>query len=487
MNTSTPIADSQTQTPAFGDLGLAEPLLRALTAANYTTPTPIQAQAIPALLQGRDMLGLAQTGTGKTAAFALPILQQLAEVKTNPAPKSVRALILAPTRELAVQIGDSFKTYGRNLRLRHAVILGGVSQGPQVRALSRGVDILIATPGRLMDLLNQRHIRLDQVSHLVLDEADRMLDMGFIRDVRKIVAALPARRHSLLFSATMPAEVAKLAAEMLHNPVRVEVTPQKIAVERIEQSVYHVSTADKRVLLENLLRDPAFGRVIIFTRTKHRANRVAEQLDKAGISADAIHGNKSQNARQRALDAFRSGRARVLVATDIAARGIDVPGITHVINYELPNEPESYVHRIGRTARAGAGGAAISFCDAEERAYLRDIERLTRQRLEVIGEAPANDDYAARRPSQGRGQNRGRNRDRSGPAKAGGGNGRATQGEQKKRSYKGLESGRGAGGEKPGIGKGNGGQRPFKGRRPQGGKTAGSGRRGAGQGRSTAA
>jgi ATP-dependent RNA helicase RhlE len=511
--------------PAFAELGLAEPLLRALAAANYTTPTPIQAQAIPALLQGRDMLGLAQTGTGKTAAFALPILQQLAEMKDNPAPKSVRALILAPTRELAVQISDSFKTYGRNLRLRQAVILGGVSQGPQVRSLSRGVDILIATPGRLMDLLNQRHLRLDKVSHLVLDEADRMLDMGFIRDVRKIVAAIPARRHSLLFSATMPAEVAKLAAEMLHNPLRVEVTPQKITVERIEQSVYHVSMAEKRDLLEKLLRDPALSRVIVFTRTKHRANRVAEQLDKAGIPADAIHGNKSQNARQRALEDFRNGRARVLVATDIAARGIDVPGITHVINYELPNEPESYVHRIGRTARAGAGGAAISFCDADERGNLRDIERLTKQAITVIGAAPANDDRGPRRAAanQNRGQRpgqaqrkrqpeHGRDRDggrqesrgerpaqRAGGQRPGFGSGQRrdeqTQGQQARDQQKpgdrrtaGGHAGHGGNGGKPAAAKGkpNGGQRPFKGpRRPHGGTGTGGSRR-PGQGRTSA-
>jgi len=502
LNTPTLTSDT---TLNFKDLGLAEPLLRALAAANYTTPTPIQAQAIPALLQGRDMLGLAQTGTGKTAAFALPLLQHLSAVKDNPAPKTVRALILAPTRELAVQIGDSFKTYGRNLRLRHAVILGGVSQGPQVRALSRGVDVLIATPGRLVDLMNQRHVRLDAVTHLVLDEADRMLDMGFIRDIRKVVAALPAKRHSLLFSATMPAEIASLANDMLNKPVRVEVTPQVVAVERIAQSVHHVSAADKRVLLENLLQDPKLSRVIVFTRTKHRANRVAEQLEKAGIPSDAIHGNKSQNARQRALDAFRSGRARVLVATDIAARGIDVPGVTHVINYELPNEPESYVHRIGRTARAGAEGAAISFCDGEERSYLRDIERLIKQRLDVIGEAPANDDRAARRPQGKRpgqaqrkrqgehtrhGENRARhhgqghdhkrdgNRDGKKPQD------KSAQGQRGERTAQGKPAansngnGQGtghskghgkAGGKpwgKPG-GKPEGGQRPFRGRRRQ--------------------
>ncbi|MEQ8354287.1 MAG: DEAD/DEAH box helicase [Kiloniellaceae bacterium] len=480
MNTSTDT--TLIETPAFADLGLAEPLLRALTAANYTTPTPIQAQAIPALLKGRDMLGLAQTGTGKTAAFALPILQHLSERQEHLTPKSARVLILAPTRELAVQISDAVKTYGRNLRLRHAVVLGGVSQGPQVRALSRGVDILIATPGRLMDLLNQRHLRLDKVSHLVLDEADRMLDMGFIRDVRKIVAAVPARRQSLLFSATMPPEVAKLAAELLHNPERVEVTPQKITVERIEQSVHHVSAADKRMLLENLLADPAMKRVIVFTRTKHRANRVAEQLEKAGISSDAIHGNKSQNARQRALDAFRKGRARVLVATDIAARGIDVSGVTHVINYELPNEPESYVHRIGRTARAGNEGAAISFCDSSERSYLRDIERLIKQRLAIIGEAPANDDYSGARPGQRPGQkqtrrpNRGpRPANKAGAAKNGENRNGAKKAGQKKRSYKGLESGGASAKSGQGDGSGNGGQRPFKGRRRNDSRRSGEG------------
>jgi len=484
VTTSTPIIDTLTDTQetadtGFAGLGLAEPLLRALAAANYTTPTPIQAQSIPSLLNGRDMLGMAQTGTGKTAAFALPILQRLSEQQEHLGPKMVRALILAPTRELAVQISDSFKTYGRHLRLRQAVILGGVSQGPQVRNLSRGVDILVATPGRLMDLLNQRHLRLDKVSHLVLDEADRMLDMGFIRDVRKIVSAVPARRQSLLFSATMPNEVAKLAAELLHNPERVEVSPQRITVERIEQSVHHVNAADKRMLLENMLADPAMKRVIVFTRTKHRANRVAEQLDKAGISSDAIHGNKSQNARQKALDAFRKGRARVLVATDIAARGIDVSGVTHVINYELPNEPESYIHRIGRTARAGAEGVAISFCDSTERSYLRDIERLTKQRLTVIGDAPANDNPRGDRPAQRQGHRPARGprpEHKSGAPK----NGQKKFG-QKKRSFKDVESGSKADGQKTG----NGGQRPFKGQRRnsngQGGDSTG------GQGRHRAA
>lgn len=374
---------------SFVQLGVSEPLCRALAAENYTHPTPIQAQAIPRLLEGRDLLGIAQTGTGKTAAFALPILQKLSKPQLPVSPKACHALVLAPTRELAVQIAESFATYGKHSGLRQTVILGGVGQPQQVKAMSRGVDILVATPGRLLDLINQRHIRLDEVRHFVLDEADRMLDMGFIRDVRKIVAMLPKKRQSLLFSATMPNDVAHLAADMLHQPMRVEVTPEQITVDRIEQRVFHVEAAQKRTLLVDLLKDPALKRVMVFTRTKHHANRVSDHLDRSGISADAIHGNKSQNARQRALERFRSGEARVLVATDIAARGIDVDGISHVINFELPNEPESYVHRIGRTARAGADGIALSFCDASERAFLRDIEKLTKRQLTVVGAAPS--------------------------------------------------------------------------------------------------
>ncbi len=372
----------------FSTLGLAEPLLRALNARNHTQPTPIQAQAIPALLKGRDMLGIAQTGTGKTGAFALPILQALSSRPNHAKGRSPRALILAPTRELAIQIGDELRAYGKRLPLRHSVIFGGVGQKPQTDALARGLDIVVATPGRLLDLLQQGHVRLDAITHLVLDEADRMLDMGFVRDVRKIVAALPPRRQSLLFSATMPAEVARLAGELLKDPLRVEVAPQSTPVERIDQSVYHVASGGKLALLADILADPAFARVIVFSRTKHRANRVAEQLEKRGIGAEAIHGNKSQSARQRALARFRSGEVGVLVATDIAARGIDIEGVTHVVNFELPNEPESYVHRIGRTARAGAAGAAVAFCDPAERSYLRDIERLMGQRLAVIGNAP---------------------------------------------------------------------------------------------------
>jgi ATP-dependent RNA helicase RhlE len=389
-------------TTSFASLGLAEPILRALNDENYETPTPIQAQAIPALLAHKDLLGIAQTGTGKTAAFALPILQHLSAHRAHPVPKSPRALILAPTRELAIQIGEAFRAYGRFLGLRQTVVVGGVGYQQQIQALHRGVDILVATPGRLMDHMQANHVRLERVTHLVLDEADRMLDMGFVRDVRRIVAALPKRRQSMFFSATMPPEVAKLASEMLYQPQRVEVTPQVVTVDRIRQSVHFVHQSEKRTHLVKLLADASMARVIVFTRTKHAANRVAETLDRAKIPADAIHGNKSQNARQKALERFRSGRARVLVATDIAARGIDVDGITHVVNYELPNVPETYVHRIGRTARAGAEGAAISLCDGSERPYLRDIERLTKRAIAVVGgqPAPLGERSQAARPKQ---------------------------------------------------------------------------------------
>jgi len=373
----------------FTKLGLQEPLLRALRAENYDRPTPIQAQAIPQMLAGKDLLGIAQTGTGKTAAFALPILQSLAAKHDQTPRRAARALILAPTRELAIQIGQALRTYGRYLSLRQVVIYGGVGQKPQVDALRRGVDIVVATPGRLLDLVNQRHMRLDGVIHFVLDEADRMLDMGFIHDVKKIVAAVPRQRQTLFFSATMPNAVAGLASSILREPVRVAVTPTATPVERIEQSVFFVPSAQKRATLAEILRDPAIDRAIVFTRTKHRANHVAEQLEKIGIGAEAIHGNKSQNARQRTLDGFRSGRVRILVATDIAARGIDVDGVTHVINFELPNVPEDYVHRIGRTARAGASGTAISLCDPSEQAFLRSIESLTKLRLKVAQGEPA--------------------------------------------------------------------------------------------------
>jgi ATP-dependent RNA helicase RhlE len=376
---------------SFADLGLSEPLLRALAHANYETPTPIQARTIPLLLEGRDVLGIAQTGTGKTAAFALPVLQHLAAQNRRAEPKSPRALVLAPTRELAVQIARSFDTYGRGLGLSLGLVIGGIGFGRQVESLRRGVDILVATPGRLLDLMQQGHVRLGHVTFLVLDEADRMFDMGFIKDVRRIVASVARQRQTLMFSATMPGDVARLAADVLRDPARVEIAPQGRTVDKIDQGVYFVNSSTKRALLAHLLADAALERVIVFTRTKRGANRVAEALEKSGVQAEAIHGNKSQNARQRALDAFSRGRARVLVATDLAARGIDVQGVTHVINYELPAEAESYVHRIGRTARAGASGIAISFCDGSERGQLKGIEKLTNQRLNVIP-MPANED-----------------------------------------------------------------------------------------------
>jgi ATP-dependent RNA helicase RhlE len=373
--------------PSFVTLGLTEPLLRALAAEKYSEPTPIQAKAIPLILSGRDVLGIAQTGTGKTAAFGLPLLQRLAAEKVSAGPHSARALILAPTRELAVQIHESLRSYGRNLPLRHAVILGGVSQHKQIEVLRHGVDVLVATPGRLLDLVKQKHVRLSAATILVIDEADRMFDMGFIRDVKRIVAQLPRQRLSMLFSATMPLEVAHLVGEILRDPARIDISPEKVTADKIDQRVYFVAANDKRALLNDLLTDKAMERVIVFTRTKHGANKVAEHLGKAGHRADAIHGNKSQNARQAALERFRTGRARILVATDIAARGLDIDGITHVVNFELPHEAESYVHRIGRTARAGSGGTAIAFCDGGERESLRAIERLVRQKLAVMEHA----------------------------------------------------------------------------------------------------
>ena len=386
----------------FSSLGLTETIVRALRARGYAAPTPIQQQAIPRLLAGDDLLGIAQTGTGKTAAFALPVLQQLAEARERAEPRTPRALVLAPTRELAIQIHDDFRDYGAGLRLRQTVILGGVGQGPQVAALAKGIDIVIATPGRLLDLFEQGHVRLDRVAFFVLDEADRMLDMGFIHDVKRIIRELPRRRRSLLFSATMPPDVASLAAEILHRPQRVEVTPAATTVDTVRQFVYFVKSADKSKLLHELLADTKLSRVLVFARTKHRANRVAEHVSKLGVEADAIHGNKSQTARQRALERFRAGRSRVLVATDIAARGLDVDGISHVINFELPHEPESYVHRIGRTARAGASGTALSFCDPSEASQLRGIERLTGVALLKVQGQPFLDSEAVAPPPERR-------------------------------------------------------------------------------------
>jgi ATP-dependent RNA helicase RhlE len=369
---------------SFEKLSLIEPILKALKTEGYTTPTPIQEQAIPILLQRKDLLGCAQTGTGKTAAFAIPILQLLHQDELfKKAPSGIKTLILTPTRELAIQIGESFAAYGRHLKLSHTVIFGGVSQKSQTDALRAGVDILIATPGRLLDLMNQRYIKLDQIKIFVLDEADRMLDMGFIHDVKKIIAKLPAKRQTLFFSATMPKEISSLANSILTNPVRVEVTPVSSTANTIKQSLYFVDKKDKKSLLLHLLKDSSIVTALVFTRTKHGADKVTKELARVGIKAEAIHGNKSQNARQRALSNFKSQHTRVLVATDIAARGIDVDDLSTVINYELPNIPETYVHRIGRTGRAGATGSSLSFCDAEEKEFLKDIQKLIGKSIPV--------------------------------------------------------------------------------------------------------
>ncbi|WP_407356298.1 DEAD/DEAH box helicase [Methanolobus sp. WCC5] len=397
---------------SFDNLNLIFPLQRALSEEGYTTPTPIQHQSIPHLLNGKDMIGIAQTGTGKTAAFILPILHNMSASYRKPRPGAPRVLVLAPTRELAAQIGDSFSTYGKYTRFKHAVIFGGVGQTPQVRALLRGVDSLVATPGRLLDLVEQGHVKLSDVEYFVLDEADRMLDMGFIKDVYKIVALLPKKRQSLFFSATMSPEISELARRLLSNPAHVEVTPQATTVELIDQFIFFVDSQDKNELLLQLLRSRHLECVLIFTRTKHRANKVAEMLNKNKITAGAIHGNKSQTHRTKTLQDFKSGHMRVLVATDIAARGIDIEDISHVINYDLPNIPESYVHRIGRTARAGADGTAFSFCAADERDFLRDIEKLIRIEIDVADHDHHSDramsatgDDARPAPRQQRGQN----------------------------------------------------------------------------------
>jgi len=372
----------------FNELSLIEPILAALKTEGYTNPTPIQQKAIPYILQKRDLLGCAQTGTGKTAAFAIPILQLLSALPQERNKRTIKALILTPTRELALQIGESFGAYGRNTGLKHTVIFGGVSQHPQTEALKRGVDILVATPGRLLDLMAQKFIDLSHLQIFVLDEADRMLDMGFVHDVRKVLNVIPEKRQSLFFSATMAPEIMKLADTILIEPAKVEVTPVSSTAHTIQQKVYYVKKSDKKNLLIHLLKGDEIDRVLVFTRTKHGADRVARDVTKAGIQAEAIHGNKSQNARVRALDNFKSSKTRVLVATDIAARGIDVDDLNHVINFELPNEPETYVHRIGRTGRAGASGTALSFCDAEETSYLVSIQKLISKNVPVVDNHP---------------------------------------------------------------------------------------------------
>ena len=448
----------------FDDLKLAEPLLRAVKDEGYTTPTPIQLQAIPPALEGRDVLGCAQTGTGKTAAFALPILQRLSAGNPPAAHgRPIRALILTPTRELASQIAESFQAYGRFTKLSWAVIFGGVGQNAQEQALRKGVDVLVATPGRLLDLMSQKLVSYKSLEVFVLDEADRMLDMGFIHDVKRVIAALPQKRQTLFFSATMPPEIQALSKSLLKDPARVEVVPQSTTAEKVEQRLYFVEREQKRHLLVHLLGDKAIRRALVFTRTKHGANRVTKQLESAHITAAAIHGNKSQNARERALDDFKDGSCRVLVATDIAARGIDIEGITHVINFDLPNIPESYAHRIGRTGRAGATGTALSFCDTEERAYLKDIERTIRLRVPVVADHPfragqgapaaTSLDEAEDRPAQGGQRSHGGQRpsgggQRHGDSRGGGARGGGPRAEGQRR--------RGGGGGGGGGGRGHG-------------------------------
>jgi len=381
---------------SFNNLQLIEPLLNALQQEGYSKPTPIQEQAIPVVLEGRDLLGCAQTGTGKTAAFAIPIMQLMHLQKQidnrqrtgHPQRRGIQTLVLTPTRELAIQVEESLRTYGRHLDLKHLVIFGGVSQYNQVNALRRGVDILVATPGRLLDLLNQRHISLHEIKFFVLDEADRMLDMGFVHDVKRIIAKLPVQKQTLFFSATMPAEIKQLANVLLKDPVKVEVTPVSSTVDTIQQSLYYVEKRNKKLLLAHLLSDTTIGTVLVFTKTKHGADRIARDLNRNKTHAEAIHGGKSQNERQKALNNFKTKRTRVLVATDIAARGIDIDELTHVINFDLPDIPETYVHRIGRTGRAGASGIAISFCDYEEKINLADIHKLIAKKIEVVKDHP---------------------------------------------------------------------------------------------------
>jgi len=422
---------------SFENLKLIEPILKALKTEGYTAPTPIQAQAIPIVLNRRDLLGCAQTGTGKTAAFAIPILQILHNERLqHKEQKTIKALILTPTRELAIQIDESFAAYGKHTGLKHLVIFGGVSQHHQVETLKKGIDILVATPGRLLDLVNQRFVHLEHVKILVLDEADRMLDMGFVHDVKKVIAKLPQKRQTLFFSATMPKEIQALANTILTNPEKVEVTPISSTADTIQQGVYFVEKNDKKSLLIHILKDKTIETALVFTRTKHGADKVVKDLSRAGITAEAIHGNKSQNARQRALTNFKSRTTRILVATDIAARGIDVDELTHVINFELPNIPETYVHRIGRTGRAGLSGIALSFCDAEEGEFLQDIHKLIGKPIPVVTDQPypmkaptitqnAAAAIARKEAAKTQGQRRGGGGQRVGGRPSAGGNGKS--------------------------------------------------------------
>ena len=391
----------------FKEIGLIEPILKALDALGYTTPTPIQAQSIPILLEGKDLLGCAQTGTGKTAAFAIPILQQMYQNKANAQGKrKIKTLVVTPTRELAIQIEESFTEYGKHTGLYNTVIFGGVKQGQQVSALKRGVDVLIATPGRLLDLINQGYISLRDIEYFVLDEADQMLDMGFIHDIKKIIKLLPHQRQSLFFSATMAPRIVDLSKQILGDPAQVTIAPEKTTAEKVQQALYFVSKPNKIKLLIHLMKTEDMNSVLVFSRTKHGADKVVKMLKRDEINAAAIHGNKSQPQRQRALGAFKDGDIQVLVATDIAARGIDIDELSHVVNYDLPNVPESYVHRIGRTGRADASGKAFSFCNAEERAYLRDIQKLIKQDIPVVSDHPYVDDSPEVAPAKKPQQNR---------------------------------------------------------------------------------
>ena len=458
---------------SFSELGLAAPLLEALAHEGYTTPTPIQAQSIPPALEGRDLLGTAQTGTGKTAAFTLPILQHLMHVPEARGPRPIRVLILTPTRELALQIDESIASYGRNLALRHSVIFGGVGQQPQVNALRQGADLVTATPGRLLDLMSQGHVDLRHLTHFVLDEADRMLDMGFIHDVKKVIAKLPSKRQTMFFSATMPSEVVKLSDNLLHQPVRVSVAPVSSTAEKVSQVVYKVDQKGKRFLLRHLLKDvaPEVPSILVFTRTKHGADKVVKDLANNGITAQAIHGNKSQSARQNALGNFKNRTTRVLVATDIAARGIDIDELTHVINFEIPNIPETYVHRIGRTGRAGNSGIAWSLVDREELPFLKDIQKLIRQDIPVDATHPYQP--GAVLPQEAPEPPR-PPREPRGPGKGKGGNGGGNNGGNRSKSASGGSSNRGG----SAAGNGGGGYRggEARGGEGRGGESRGGGR-----------
>lgn len=406
----------------FKDLGIIEPILKALKAEGYTNPTPIQEQSIPILLRGTDLLGCAQTGTGKTAAFSIPIIQQLVlDREANPGQRKIRTLVVTPTRELAIQIGENFTSYSRFTGIKNTVIFGGIKQGRQTDALKKGVDVLIATPGRLLDLMNQGFISLNDIKYAVLDEADQMLDMGFIHDIKKIIAKLPSNRQSLFFSATMPPAIVELSKKILGDFERVTIKPQQATAEKVEQGIYFVSKKNKAQLLIHLLEKDPTDSVLVFSRTKHGANKIVKQLAKADIKADAIHGNKSQNARQKALGEFKDGDLKVLIATDIAARGIDVEELSLVINYDLPNVPETYVHRIGRTGRASASGVALSFCDVEERPYLKDIQKLISQQLPVIEDHPFEDDASEALPLEEKRPSQNRHKQRTGQSKHRGG------------------------------------------------------------------